>query len=108
MKITDVTLTLFAWENIPSTTYGRHTGKFGGQSQLGLLKVRESDFIFAHASGMFGFVGMIGLMIAFVILLLRVIHVAEIALEDSADPLQVAQERPLPNANRQIPTTTSR
>ena len=37
MKITDVTLTLFAWENIPATTYGRHTGKFGGQSQLGLL-----------------------------------------------------------------------
>jgi hypothetical protein len=34
----------------------------GTQSQLGLLKVRESDFIFAHASGMFGFIGMLALM----------------------------------------------
>ena len=40
MKIADVTLTLFGWENIPATTYGRHTGKFGGQSQLGLLTLR--------------------------------------------------------------------
>ena len=37
MKITDVTLTLFAWANIPATTYGRHTGRFGGESELGLL-----------------------------------------------------------------------
>ncbi len=37
MKITDVTLTLFAWTGIPTTTYGRHTGRFSGQSQLGLL-----------------------------------------------------------------------
>ena len=42
MKITDVTLTLFAWENIPATSYGRHTGKFGGQSQLGLSSRRYS------------------------------------------------------------------
>src|SRR5690606_1748094 len=40
----------------------------GTQSTLNLLGVAESDFIFAHASGMFGFVGMIGLMIAMVIL----------------------------------------
>ena len=39
VKITDVTLTLFAWDDIPATTYGRHTGTFGGQSQLGLLTV---------------------------------------------------------------------
>lgn len=32
MKITDVTLTLFAWDDIPATHYGRHTGKFGGRS----------------------------------------------------------------------------
>ena len=43
MKITDVTLTLFAWDNIPATTYGRHTGKFGGQSQLGLLTLRTDE-----------------------------------------------------------------
>ena len=30
MKITDVTLTLFAWDDIPPTTYGAHTGRFAG------------------------------------------------------------------------------
>lgn len=49
MKITDVTLTLFAWENIPATTYGRHTGKFGGQSQLGLLALRTDEGVEGHA-----------------------------------------------------------
>ena len=49
MKITDVTLTLFAWENIPATSYGRHTGKFGGQSQLGLLAIRTDDGVEGHA-----------------------------------------------------------
>ena len=51
----------------------------GTQSTLNLVGVTESDFIFAHASGMFGFVGMIGLMVAVVILLWRCIAVAEIA-----------------------------
>ena len=27
MKITDVTLTLFAWDNIPATSYGAHDSK---------------------------------------------------------------------------------
>ena len=49
MKITDVTLTLFAWENIPATIYGRHTGKFGGQSQLGLLTLRTDEGAEGHA-----------------------------------------------------------
>jgi rod shape determining protein RodA len=53
----------------------------GSQSQLGLLKVRESDFIFAHASGMFGFIGMIALFLAFGILIWRCLHVAEVARE---------------------------
>ena len=35
MKITDVTLTLFAWDDIPATTYGIHTGAFQGGSRLG-------------------------------------------------------------------------
>ena len=39
MKITDVTLTLFAWEDIPPTTYNEHTGTFRGTSQLGLLRI---------------------------------------------------------------------
>ncbi|MCC6312751.1 MAG: rod shape-determining protein RodA [Thermomicrobiales bacterium] len=51
----------------------------GTQSQLGLLKVRESDFIFAHASGMFGFIGMLALFASFVILLWRCLAVVEIA-----------------------------
>ena len=42
MKITDVTLTLFAWTDIPATTYGRHTGRFSGKSQLGLLASRRT------------------------------------------------------------------
>lgn len=51
----------------------------GTQSTLNLLGVAESDFIFAHASGMFGFIGMIGLMVSFVILLWRCLKVAEIS-----------------------------
>lgn len=51
----------------------------GTQSTLNLLGVAESDFIFAHASGMFGFVGMIGLMIAMVILIWRCLAIAEMA-----------------------------
>ena len=49
MKITDVTLTLFAWDDIPATTYGRHTGKFGGKSQLGLLTLRTDEGAEGHA-----------------------------------------------------------
>jgi L-alanine-DL-glutamate epimerase-like enolase superfamily enzyme len=49
VKITDVTLTLFAWEGIPPTQYGRHTGRFGGQSQLGLLTLRTDDGVEGHA-----------------------------------------------------------
>ncbi len=51
----------------------------GTQSQMDLLGVRESDFIFAHASGMFGFVGMIALFLALMIFLWRSLLVAEIA-----------------------------
>jgi len=49
VKITDVTLTLFAWDNIPATTYGKHTGRFGGQSQLGLLAIRTDEGAEGHA-----------------------------------------------------------
>ncbi len=49
MKITDVTLTLFAWTGIPPTTYGRHTGKFSGQSQIGLLRVSTDAGVEGHA-----------------------------------------------------------
>lgn len=49
MKITDVTLTLFAWDGIPATTYGRHTGKFEGKSDLGLLTVQTDEGEAGHA-----------------------------------------------------------
>ena len=49
MKITDVTLTLFAWDNIPSTTYGSHTGQFAGNSALGLLRLITDQGIEGHA-----------------------------------------------------------
>jgi L-alanine-DL-glutamate epimerase-like enolase superfamily enzyme len=49
MKVTDVTLTLFAWEGIPATSYGSHTGKFSGGSKLGLLEVRTDEGITGRA-----------------------------------------------------------
>jgi L-alanine-DL-glutamate epimerase-like enolase superfamily enzyme len=49
MKITDVTLTLFAWDGIPATSYGAHTGKFAGASQLGLLKIETDQGLAGHA-----------------------------------------------------------
>jgi rod shape determining protein RodA len=61
----------------------------GTQSQLGLLKVRESDFIFAHASGMFGFIGMAALMLMFSILLWRCLHVSEVARDSLGQALAI-------------------
>ena len=49
MKISDVTLTLFAWPGIPPTTYGRHTGRFSGESQLGLLTLATDEGVVGHA-----------------------------------------------------------
>lgn len=54
----------------------------GTQSRLELLKVRESDFIFAHASGMFGFVGMCALMACYLLLLWRCMRVSEAAKDE--------------------------
>ena len=39
MKITDVSVTLFRWGGIPPTQYGGHTGRFSGESALGLVEV---------------------------------------------------------------------
>jgi rod shape determining protein RodA len=52
------------------------------QSQLDLLRVRTTDFIFAHAMGMFGFVGAVALFVTIAILLWRSLHVA-VAARDS-------------------------
>jgi L-alanine-DL-glutamate epimerase-like enolase superfamily enzyme len=49
MKITDVTLTLFAWDDIPATSYGAHTGRFSGQTRLGLLALVTDQGITGHA-----------------------------------------------------------
>jgi L-alanine-DL-glutamate epimerase-like enolase superfamily enzyme len=49
MKITDVTVTLFAWAGIPATRYSRHTGQFGGQSQLGLVRILTDAGLEGHA-----------------------------------------------------------
>ncbi len=49
MKITDVSLTLFAWDDIPATSYGAHTGKFSGQSRLGLLAIETDQGLTGHA-----------------------------------------------------------
>ncbi len=49
MKITDVTLTLFAWDDIPATVYGAHTGRFAGSSALGLLRLQTDEGIEGHA-----------------------------------------------------------
>jgi L-alanine-DL-glutamate epimerase-like enolase superfamily enzyme len=49
MKITDVTLTLFAWESIPSTIYGHHTARPTGESDLGLLAVMTDEGLVGHA-----------------------------------------------------------
>ena len=49
MKITDVSLTLFAWDDIPATSYAAHTGRFSGASQLGLVTISTDDGIDGHA-----------------------------------------------------------
>ena len=49
MKITDVTVTLFAWDGIPATQYGRHSGRFSGSSDLGLVTVRTDQGLEGHA-----------------------------------------------------------
>ena len=61
----------------------------GTQSRLDLLKVRESDFIFAHVSGMFGFVGMVALFSCYVVLLWRCLRVAEIAKDSFGQCLAI-------------------
>jgi rod shape determining protein RodA len=61
----------------------------GTQSRLELLKVRESDFIFAHASGMVGFVGMISLFVLYIILLWRTLRVAQSARDQFGQALAI-------------------
>jgi rod shape determining protein RodA len=61
----------------------------GSQSRLDLLSVRESDFIFAHASSMFGFIGMLALFASLAILLWRCLVVVESARDGFGQCLAV-------------------
>src|SRR5215210_639113 len=50
LKITDVVITLFAWDDLPARQFGRHTGKMtGGRSELGLVTIRTDDGIEGHS-----------------------------------------------------------
>jgi L-alanine-DL-glutamate epimerase-like enolase superfamily enzyme len=49
MKITDVSLTLFAWENIPPVAYGAQTARAIGSSDLGLLAIETDQGLVGHA-----------------------------------------------------------
>ncbi|MCP5156583.1 MAG: mandelate racemase [Ectothiorhodospiraceae bacterium] len=49
MKIDDLTVTLFAWDDIPATRYAAHTGRFSGRSHLGLVTVRTDVGVEGHA-----------------------------------------------------------
>ena len=50
MKITDLTITLFAWDDIPPRQFGRHTGRMpAGRSELGLVKIATDEGIEGHA-----------------------------------------------------------
>ena len=49
MKITDVTLTLFAWESIPSTIYGHHTARPTGKAISAYCGSSTDEGIEGHA-----------------------------------------------------------
>ena len=49
MKIIDVDLTLFNWDDIPPTRYHAGSVNSGGRSNLGLLTVRTDQGIEGHA-----------------------------------------------------------
>ena len=49
MKIDDITLTLFSWEDIPPTKYAAGSGNASGNSTLGLLEINTDEGIVGHA-----------------------------------------------------------
>jgi rod shape determining protein RodA len=61
----------------------------GSQSQFQLLGVRTTDFVFAHAMSMFGFVGGIALFFAYALLLWRMSRTAAIARDTFGQQLAV-------------------
>jgi rod shape determining protein RodA len=61
----------------------------GSQSEFQLLSVRTSDFVFAHAMSMFGFVGGIALFFTFMLLLWRILRVVGVARDSFGQQLAV-------------------
>jgi len=49
MKITNVTVTLFAWENLPKISYAARTTAPTGSSQLGLVTISTDEGLDGHA-----------------------------------------------------------
>lgn len=49
MKITDLTVKLFAWDGIPETTYGHLAPSFEGSSQLGLVTIQTDEGLEGNA-----------------------------------------------------------
>lgn len=61
----------------------------GSQSEFELLRVKETDFIFAHAMSMFGFVGGLALFFTFGLLLWRMLRVVNVARDALGQQLAV-------------------
>ena len=61
----------------------------GSQSEFELLRVKETDFIFAHAMSMFGFVGGLALFFTFMLLLWRMLRVVNVARDTLGQQLAV-------------------
>jgi rod shape determining protein RodA len=61
----------------------------GSQAEFQLLKVRETDFIFAHAMSMFGFVGGMALFLTFMLLLWRMLRAVNVARDTFGQQIAV-------------------
>ncbi len=50
MKVTDLTVTLFAWDNLPPRQFGRHTGRIAtGRTELGLVEIKTDEGVVGHS-----------------------------------------------------------
>jgi len=67
-----------------------HGIRGGSQSTEDFLKVKTTDFIFSHVSSMFGFVGMVALLILFGVLLWRFVRVIEVSKDSFGQCLAAA------------------
>ncbi|MDA1297068.1 MAG: mandelate racemase [Chloroflexi bacterium] len=49
MKITDVTVTLFAWDDIPAINYSPTSGRMSGSSRMGLVTISTDEGVNGHS-----------------------------------------------------------